>query len=180
MKKPLYLGLAGLAVFYAFVASMVMRPNVSAEYAAYYIDKTSPLSVAEAHRIQPLVAGRRYGVDDKEIVFNEWSSSANGLRAPAWPAPKLYFELPAKTSGDVTLTVRPCLKDCRPMVVHVNDMLVFSGRLPPVPTWRFVVPSGLLHPGRNLVVFDVCVNQGNGACDFARALQVESLTYTVQ
>lgn len=183
MKLRLSLLLLVLAAFYAFVLSLVLRPRVSEAYAAYYIDQTSPLSVAETQRIRPLVAGRLYEVDDPAVVFNDWTSPAHGLRAPAWPAPKVFVELPGQggtVAGRLDMVVHPCVTGCAPLLVYANDTLVFAGHLPQSPSWHFQVPGDVLRPGRNVVVFKVCGPDGDGGCDFARTIHIESIAFVAQ
>ena len=179
MKRAYIPLIAGLACWYVFVLSLIMRPEVSPEYAAYYMSRTSELSVAESRRIRPMEVGVMHGVEHPSIVFNGWGSPRDGRRPPAWAETRIYLELAKDQkvgASQVVLTTRPCNPQCLPVKVYANETLLFFGVPPDLPVWQLRVPGTSLQRGLNKLTFKVCGPEVGIPCQFDQSLQLSGVT----
>lgn len=176
MKRALGIAVAGsLLLLYAWVGHLILTPAVSPAYRAYYIDHTSPLSVAEAGRIRPLEAGRRHGVDAPEVVFNGWSKTRSGRLAPGFPLTSVFVELtPAQIASGWVLTFElwPCEGRCGAMEIRANDGVVYRARELHREPWQLALPASVLQAGVNEIRFNVCAEASGGPCEFPLAVQL--------
>lgn len=178
MKRVYLFLMAGLACLYLFVLSLILRPQVSPEYAAYYISRTSELSVAESRRIRPMAVGVMHGIEHPAIVFNGWGSPRDGHRPPAWAETRIYLELAEDLNvgaSQVVLTTRPCNPRCLPVKVYANETLLFFGVPPDLPVWQLRVPGAVLQRGLNKLTFKVCGPEVGIACQFDQSLQLSGV-----
>jgi hypothetical protein len=163
LPRSVAYGLAALvALFELYVVFLMLHPQVSADYRAYYLDRTTtclPEPVSGSYVLGTTISFR-----------SEGRKLAAPLKACGWLTPygegtptkgetaRLRFSLPPRTRAlTLSLTLRPVVKDnvtSQRVVVSANGVLIDTLHLPDGPSRTLSVD----------IPPDV-VEQGNGALD---------------
>lgn len=176
LPLPLAYGLAALAaLFELFVVFLILHPQVSADYRAYYIDRTTTCL--------PEPVSGKYELGSNLSFRSDGRKLAAPLKACGWISPygegtptkgetaRLRFAIPPRTTGlTLTLTLRPVVKDevtSQRVVVSANDVYIDTLQLPDGPSRMMSVE----------IPADI-VEQGNGTLevklDFPDAISFEA------
>lgn len=99
----LLLTAAGLSAFYAFVAALAARPQVSEAYRDYYIDRQVELSIRERQELPPLRRGKIYTHTTKAIGFVGWAPAETRYRWSLGHNAKVIFVIDDKAPPPATL-----------------------------------------------------------------------------
>lgn len=137
--------------FYAWAAYLALHPRVSNAYAAYYIHRTTALTIKEQGQVAPLAVGVMHPASASVIAFAGWHAWDGTRRQSARPDPSIIFLVSrdGAEGPDVALRLVTSTAPGQPVTATLNGVsapvVVTDGQV------EVSLPRGALRVGENAV-----------------------------
>ncbi len=134
-------GSGALCAFYALVCYLALTPNVSDDYRAYYISRTSQISPSQKRTMRPVCPGETIDYRDSRVGFDGWFAPEVDSRRSSQNAAVVDFLWDSHACAGVSgiLTIDAITIGRQTVLVYLNGKALYSGMIDsgPLPQLRF-------------------------------------------